>query len=100
MKFEDALKAMRAGAKITSPFFEPDEYFQACKVGLLGMLPSDDLPISIVKMKGVYIHPDMGMGGSVEHIPKDFDKPPCKHGNFPQLNLLLVMRDDWEIVSD
>lgn len=98
MKFEEALTAMRAGAKIRHPSFEPDEYFMACRIGLMSCEILDDAPLSIVKMKGKYQHPDMGNGQSLEHLPKDFDKV-CKHGRCPQLNLFLIMDDDWEILE-
>lgn len=103
MIFEDAIKQMREGKKIRHPTFETDVYLQACYIGinpLFGEESFEDIKargMSIVKMKGDRQHPDMGTG-SLDRLPKDWDKP-CKHGNFPQLNLLLVMHDDWEILE-
>lgn len=109
MKFEEALSAMRVGAKITHPrHFESDVYFQACKIGLMfSETPIEDQSLSIVKMKGEYIHEDMGMGDSIDNmvypgtmlIKEKYLEKPCKHGNFPQLNLLLIMSDEWEIMK-
>lgn len=108
MKFEEALKAMRDGAKITHHYFEDDVYFQACRIGIIfDDSPKEDWPISIVKMKGNNQHPDMG-GGSIDDMLRPgtlmfrdeiFEKP-CKHGYGPQLNLYLVMSDEWEIYND
>jgi hypothetical protein len=96
MTFEEALKLMREGAKIRHPFMPEDEYFQACRVvSFFYNTPKDTWAISIVHMKGEFQHPNMG-AGSLDRLPKDWDKP-CKHGNFPQLNLLLIMKDDWEL---
>lgn len=67
--------------------------------------PSNERPISIVKMKGDRQHPDMGTGGSIDDIiypgtlmvrDKIFENP-CKHGRLPQLDLFLVMSDDWKL---
>lgn len=100
MKFEEALNLMRSGAKITHPCFEEDIYFMACRVSCMG----EDLGASIVKMKGEHQHPDM-IAGSIDDmfypgtfIPKEevFEKP-CKHGRKPQLDLFLVMSDEWSI---
>lgn len=90
MKFEDALARMRAGAHITHPIFddEGDVYFIACKSGLPGM-PKKKYWLSMVKMKGDAQHPDM-LGG-------EFSEKPCKHGNHPQLNLNLIMSEDWQV---
>ncbi len=109
MKFEDALAQMRLGAKITHPTLDNDVYFQACRIGLMFHdTPKEQCPISIVKMKGNRQHPDMGTGGSIDDmlhpgtlIFKDevFERP-CKHGYFPQLNLFLVMSEDWEIINE
>ncbi len=98
MTFEEALHAMRKGSKIRHPTFEPDVYFIACRMGIMFCEITDDEPLSIVKMQGDYEHEDMGRSQSLEHIPKDFDKV-CKHGRYPQLNLFLVMADNWEIVE-
>jgi len=102
MIFEEALAALRNGAKIRSPFFEPDEYLMGCYVTLM-FTPYDTIEdakargMSILKMKGDRQHPDMGID-DFERYPKDL-LTPCKHGYYPQLNLLLIMRDDWEIIE-
>ena len=105
MKFEDALGKMRTGAKITHPSFDDDVYFMACRVGFVGM--PEPWPLDIIKMKGDDTHEDMGRGkieddfypGTLifteEAKKKIFN--PCKHGHFPQLNLLLVMSEEWEL---
>jgi hypothetical protein len=107
MKFEDALKAMREGAKIRHPYFVDDVYFQACRVGMMfDETPIQDQPISIVKMRGDYQHEDMGRGNIDDlvypgtlMIKEKYLEKPCKHGHAPQLNLFLVMSDDWEIYN-
>ena len=54
MKFEEALTAMRSGAKIRHSSFAEDEYLVACRVGLIGdnNTPLEEKPISIAKIKG------------------------------------------------
>lgn len=107
MNFEDALIAMKSGAKITHPFFEADEYFQACRVKpIFGSEPLEDLPQSIVKMKGEFIHPDMNSTGVDDMVYKgtmivkqEFLEKPCKHGFMPQMNLFLLMSDAWVVVE-
>lgn len=92
MKFEDALIQMRQGSKITHPFLEEDVYFQACRVGIIfDDRPQDSWPISIVKMKGDRQHPDMWQ----QNIENS-----CKDAFGPQLNLFLVMSDEWEIINE
>jgi hypothetical protein len=107
MKFEEALAAMRTGKKIRHPHFESDVYFQACRIGFIwDDTPIQERPISIVKMRGDNQHEDMG-GGSIDDIvhpgtlviKEKYLEKPCKHGNFPQLNLLMIMLDDWEILE-
>lgn len=87
MIFEEALKALRAGAKIRHPSFEEDVYLQGCYVGLIGMEETFEETksrgMSIAKMKGNKKHPDMY---------------PSKTCSPPQLNLFLVMADNWETV--
>ena len=108
MKFEDALIQMRAGKKITHPVFDDDVYFMACRLSIAFMqMPLEDMPISIVKMKGDLQHPDMGIVGSPDDIcypgrliPKEkFLEKPCKHGFTPQLDLFLVMSDEWKVID-
>lgn len=97
MKFEEALAQMRLGAKITNPYLEDDVYFQACRISLMG----EDFGVSIVKMKGDFKHPDMGCGSIDDmlypgtFILKEEIFKTCKHGYLPQLDLLLVMNEDW-----
>ena len=108
MNFEDALSQMKAGKKITHPSFEEDVYFQTCEIGfnLIGMAFCS-LGKSIVKMKGEFKHLDMGSRdindilypGTFIFNEKAFEEP-CKHGYHPQLNLHLVMSDEWEIYAD
>ncbi len=99
MKFEDALAQLRLGKKITHPYFDTDVHFEACYITLkFSDETSEDAKnrgMSIVKMKGDRQHPDMGTGGSLEYIPREF----CKHGNMPQIELLLLMSDDWEVLE-
>lgn len=94
---------MRQGKKIRHPDFEPDVYFQACYVIINPLFHPEGIEpfevvkargMSIVKMKGDFQHPDMG-AGNLEHLPKDFDKT-CK---YPQLNIFLIMSDDWEVME-
>lgn len=135
MIFEDALKAMREGAKIRHPSFANDEYLQACYVGFPdyyddnGKLVTDTLEhkkergMSIVKMKGDRQHDSMA--GVLNYVAKikrqlkqilteeDFKKyhnvyTEIEIGKifdndifqFPQLNLFLIMSDDWEIYKE
>lgn len=107
MKFEEALSHMRQGKKITHESLGENVYLMACRVGFMfDDTPFEERPISIVKMLGDRQHPDMG-SGSIDDIvypgtmvinPKVFENP-CKHGHFPQLNLLLVMADDWQVIE-
>ena len=123
MKFEQALAALREGKKIRHSSFETDEYFMACHVGLVGDdTPFNEGPISIVKMKGDKLHESMiGVLGSIAKIKKQLkeiltEDDYKKYHNiytdlkiaeifddnlfrFPQLNLGLVMCDDWEIIE-
>lgn len=105
MIFEDALKQMREGKKIRHPHWEPDEYLMGCYVTFLNFddtgnekpLTPEQLEdaklrgMSIVKMKGEFKHPDMSPGRYREEL--------CKHGLYPQLNLLLIMQDNWEVME-
>lgn len=108
MQFEEALALMRKGKKITHPSFDEDVYFQACRIGLIfDDTPVEQRPISIVKMKGEYQHPDMGTGsiddlvypGNLMLKENLLDKP-CKHGSLPQLCLYLVMSDEWIVLNE
>ena len=108
MKFEDALREMRMGAKITHKYLGEDVYFMGCYVTFKGIDDSGRIRepteqereeskqrgISIVKMLGDKQHPDM--------IHKNFPikQNCCDHGlhDCPQLNLFLITSDDWEII--
>lgn len=119
MKFEEALAAMREGAKIRHPHWEEDEYLMGCYVGMMFHVQSIEeqkkLGMSIVKMKGEYQHPDMvphpelyGLNfdqtiGKINKLMMEGKIPePCSRPElhkYPQLNLLLIMSDDWEIIE-
>lgn len=100
MKFEDALKAMREGKKIRDPSWEKDVYLIGCYVTskLLNITfqQAKENGMSIVKMKNGYQHPDMR--------PKNWpDKQNCcdpELHSYPQLCLLSIMREDWEVVDE
>lgn len=85
MKFEEALDALRYGAKIKHPSFDDDIYLEACYVRVIGLEETFEETkargMSIVKMKGDKQHPDM-----IGMTP-------------PTLNLFLVMADNWEVVK-
>lgn len=96
MKFEEALTALRAGAKIWHPGMEEDEYYAACRIGLVGIETSlDQMLTSIVWMKGDKQHPDM----LPKWNPYDPKTDPCKHGMSPMMNLLWVISEGWEILD-
>lgn len=99
MKFEEALSALRTGAKIRHPSMPDDEYYMACKLSLHPIIsqpiPIEEMPISIVWMKENKIHPDM----KPRWNPYDPKTDPCKHGMAPMINLLWLMSEAWEIVE-
>lgn len=116
MLFEDALKLMREGKKIRHPHWEKDEYLMACYVVLIFSEENfEEKKMSIVKMKGEFKHPDMvphpelyGLNidqtmGKVNKLMMEGKIPePCSRPElhkFPQLNLLLIMSDKWEILN-
>ncbi len=91
MRFEEALTIMRTGKKITHSMLGENAYLMACRVGLpFDDTPFEERPISIVKMLGDKEHPD--------YLPEVFQEP-CKHGYFPQLNLFLIISDEWEVLE-
>jgi hypothetical protein len=107
MKFEEALALMRDGKKITHESLGEGVYLQGCYLSLMGERIGG---ISIVKMQGDRQHSDMEMDGSIDDmvypgtlIVKESVitkmNNTCKHGNFPQINLLLLIRDDWEVLE-
>jgi hypothetical protein len=108
MKFEEALTALRSGAKIRHPMMEPDEYLIGCYVGLnmeiFGLLPENfeevkARGISITKMKGDRQDPDMKPRLPFREQMDLIDKYPFLQEKlaYPTMNLLLIMSDDWEI---
>ena len=110
---------MRAGEKIRHPHWEPDEYLMGCYVRILFVNETfEDAKkrgMSIVKMKGENEHPDMCGHPELMGVKGDIDKSigrinklmlegkipaPCHNPKihlYPQLNLLQIMSDDWEI---
>lgn len=123
MIFEEALAQMRQGKKIRHPHFKDDEYLSACRVSLTGdNTPINEQPISIVKIKGDR-QADI-MAGKLNYIAKikrqlkkilteeDYKKYHNIYTEmdigeifdddifkYPQLNLLLIMCDDWEVME-
>lgn len=123
MKFEDALTEMRNGKKIWHPTFANDECLMACRVGLLGDdTPLNEKPISIVKIKGDRQHDEMAgiynyIGKIKRKLKEILDEEDYKKYHniyteigiyeifdndifkYPQLNLFLIMSDDWEVIE-
>lgn len=101
MILEEALTALRNGAKIRHPTMEPDEYFQACIVGIIHCDIPEDAPISIVKMKGDNVHIDMVPRLPFYEHTDLIDKYPFLREKitFPTINLLLIMSDEWEVLK-
>lgn len=99
MKFEDALAALRLGAKIRHPSMPEDEYYMACRVSIRPDISEPinvwEMPMSIVWMKSDKQHPDM----LYRWNPHDPKTDPCKHGMSPMINLLWLMSEGWEIVK-
>lgn len=126
MKFEEALVALREDKKIWHPTFADDEYLCGCYVSLPGedfeeIKKTRD--ISIVRIKGDRQHDCMtgkfnyvvkilrdlkkvlteedykkyhkDLGTQIE-ISKIFDEDVFM---YPQLNLFLVISDEWEIYN-
>jgi len=106
MRFEDALKELRNGKKIRHPLFEEDEYLVGCFVGIKFIEESFEemaaRGMSITKMKGDLLHKDMTQRLSFLETVDLCEKYPFLQDRIinPQLNLLLVMSDDWEIYSE
>ena len=111
MKFEEALTALRSGAKIRHPMMDPDEYFSGCYMSLdmrLCDLPPEDFEeikargISITKMKGNEVHPDMRPRLPFgEHMELSNKYPFLQEKlSFPTINLLLIMSDEWIIINE
>jgi hypothetical protein len=105
MRFEEALAQMRLGKKITHESLGDNVYLQACYMSIMGERIGG---MSIVKMHGDKQHLDMGAGGGIddmvypgtliikESVLNEINNT-CKHGNFPQLNLFIIMSEDWAI---
>ncbi len=124
MKFEEALTALREGAKIWHPTFADDEYLGVCRVGFAGDdTPLHEKPLSIAKIKGDCVADEMaGKSNYVGKIKRQLKKILSeedykKYHNvytemdiadifdndiflYPQLNLFLVMSDKWKILSE
>lgn len=122
MKFEDALTALRSGAKIFHPSFSENEYLVACRAGLMGDdTPLEEKPISIAKITGDRQADEMaGVLNYVAKIKRQLKKILTEEDykkyhtiytemdiaaifdndifKFPQLNLFLLMSDEWEIL--
>lgn len=99
MKFEEALQAMRVGAKIHHPHMPDDEYYMACRVAFHPSISEpiniNDMAMSILWMKAGKEHPEFRPKWNM-HDPKT---DPCKHGMSPMINLLWLMSEGWEIVE-
>lgn len=94
MIFEDALKLLRDGKKITHPYLKEDEYFMACYMGFV--FTDEDIEeikkrgISIVKMKGNKEHAEM-------RPPKiDWLETELHPFNMPSIPIFALIQDDWE----
>lgn len=113
MKFEDALSALRLGEKIRHTNMQDDEYFMGCYIGFPdyyddnGNLITESFEekkargMSIVKMKGDKMHPDMKHHlPCKEHMDLLNKYPFLKEKiSFPTINLLLIMSNDWKIID-
>lgn len=105
MKFEEALVAMREGAKIWHPGMDDDEYFSGCYVSF----PGEDFEevkntrdISIVRIKDGKQHPDMMPRLPFREQCDLIDKYPFLREKitYPTISLLLVMSDEWKILGE
>jgi len=99
MKFEEALTALRNGAKICHPYMPEDEYYMACRVSLRPDITKPinlhEMPMSIVWMKSGKEHPDFRPKWNMYDPKTD----PCKHGMSPMINLLWLMSDEWKVIG-
>lgn len=105
MKFEEALSAVREGKKIRHPIMPEDEYLMGCyiSIGKEFMGPLDPEYFEKIKTRHISI---VKMKGEKQHIhmqPNNWPiKQPCCDPDLhsmPQLNLLSIMADDWEILE-
>jgi hypothetical protein len=81
---------------------EPDECLMACRLGLIGVdTPLEENPISIVKMTGDKIHPDMDPRLPFHEQIDLIEKYPFLRNRliYPTIDLPLIMSDDWEILE-
>ena len=108
MFFEEALQELRKGKKIRYPHFKKDVYLMGWYVTFATIIDDDGIEVvdtledaqargmSIVKMEGDIQHSDM--------FTKNWPNPqPCCNPDLhsmPQLNLLSIMSDDWEVIND
>lgn len=110
MKFEEALTALRRGAKIRHAMMEPDEYLIGCYMSLnteLFGLPAEDFEevkargMSITKMKGNTVHADMRPRLPFREHMDLLEKYPFLKDKitFPTMNLLFIMSDEWSILE-
>ena len=119
MIFEEALSLLRQGKKIRHPTWEENDYLMGCYIGLR-FSENESKFLSIVKMRGKREHPAMfshpelyGLdgienfdryGGKVIKLMKEGKLPqPCTSPElhtYPQLNLFLILKDDWEIYEE
>ena len=95
MLFEEALTHVRNGKKIRSPFFKEDEYLMAVYFNF-GSTDKDLENENYRVMRLIRVIGDVPQ--MVDPVLKKFPKD-CESELhiYPQLNLLLIMRDDWEI---
>lgn len=100
MIFEKALAELRKGKKIRHPHFDENVYLIGCYVGPnLALFPNlkesfEDMKargISITWMRDDKLHSSM--------MPKFIPECSSKLHASPQLNLLLIMSDEWESIS-
>lgn len=117
MIFEEALKALRNGAKIRHPEMKEDEYFMGAlkhvefdahfefisafrhvkfdvPVEYLNEALYKDRAIRMVKMKGNYLHPDMPESKAILNNLQSY--LPTFEG---MLQLSWIMSNEWEIIE-
>lgn len=111
MKLEDALTALRAGAKIYHPSMEKNEYFIGCYHALPDFYDDEGNLVTetfeqkkergmfITKMIDEKVHPDMCNRLSFKKYMELIDEFPFLQEKlaFPTINLLWLMSDAWEI---
>lgn len=100
MKLELALIELRFGKKIWHPGMADNEYYMACRISIRPDISKpiriDEMPMSIVWMRGDRQHPDMKPFWN----PYDKNTDPCKHGLSPMINLLWLMSEQWVVIDD